>query len=261
MRDLARFATADRPLRSSGLRSLVECPWRSVLKYLAAEEEDDHGVAGDTGSAMHKAAAAFHKGKDLAESLGVMQAHTHEYPLADLQDAASLFLTYAQDPRNREATILLCEEKVTFTIAAAPEDPTGEAIVVEGTVDQVRMESGRPRVWDIKTSKKDPTEVRAKTTHQAAAYCIGASMRLNMPVHPGGIIMPRKYRADGSGPVFWHFTFKFEDIEQILLPVRLRVAEIRRKQLYHVPNENCGWCHQRSEEVCLPKLQELRVRL
>jgi hypothetical protein len=259
MRDLRRFATADRPLHPSGLRELIVCPWRKALEFLESDDGDQSGAAGDTGSAMHKAAAAFHRGKEVAESIAEMQDNLHLYPKADLQDAASLFLAYAYDPRNR-VEVLLVEEAITFTLAPASEDPTGEPIVIEGTVDQVRLVDGRPRVWDIKTTKKDPEVARNKATFQLAAYCIGASFKLNTPVHPGGIILPRKYSADSTGPVFRPVTWKFEDIEQIMLPVRQRVAEIRAGKLYHIPNEDCTWCRQRMPDLCFPKLQALRVR-
>lgn len=259
MKDLTKFAT-DVPLHCSGLMALVRCPWRAVMHYLY-DPEDEGGVAGDTGSAMHKAAAAMHRGKDAAASLEVMQGMVHEYPRADLQDAAAMFLSYTADDRNRTAESLLVEEKIAFQIAAAEDDPTGAPIQVVGTLDQVRLTDGVPHLWDIKTSKKDPLLLLRKHQMQLAAYCVGATIRLGRTVQPGGVLCPRRYKSSSpsTSPVFYHAAWTFDDIEQILLPVRRIVAEIRRGVVWHTPNEDCDWCIGRSPDLCLPKLKALKL--
>ena len=72
MKDLKRFATEDFPLHPSGLRTLIDCPWRLVMMYLYAPT-DESGPAADTGSAVHTAAHALHDGKEVAECLSVMK--------------------------------------------------------------------------------------------------------------------------------------------------------------------------------------------
>lgn len=261
-KDLSKFGTAEFPLHPSGLRALIVCPWRIVMEFLAMPEGDDSsGPAADTGSAMHKAAAAFHRGKGVADSVEVMRANVQEYPLANLAEAAQMFLSYAADERNSGFDVPICEERVDFSIAAAEDDPTGERIEVMATCDQVRHIHGRYKAWDIKTSKRDPSEVLAETWFQMAGYCIGASValsaRLGKPivVEPGGIITPRRYHSNPStSPVFWHHNFKFDWIEQLLRPVRHHVSQIRRGHIWHVPNADCKWCHQGNPDVCFPKL-------
>jgi len=219
------------------------------------EPDDEGGKAGDTGSATHVAVAEFHRGKGGAECLAAMQSRIAEYPKADLQDAAGMFLKYASDPVNRDATVVLVEEAVRFRIKAHESDPTGAEIEVEGRVDQVRQERGSDYVWDLKTSKKDPTTVLAATVHQMAGYCIGASIKLGRPVHPGGVIMPRQKN------MMHHYPWRFQDIEQILLGVRVAVANIRRGILWHVPNDGCIWCAAKSPDACLPVLHQLNKEL
>lgn len=262
MRPLARFATADFPLHPSGFKGLMLCPWRVALRYLE-QPADDSGAAADTGSATHKAIAEWHRGSDPAASIAAMMGAVADYPQADLRDAAGLFLAYAADKRNQEAEVILVEASLSFEIAASPCDPTGEPIVVEATVDQVRREKGhkRPKVWDVKTSKKDAISQLWLATMQLAGYCVGAAKLLGEPVDPGGIIMPRKYKADGSGPAFWHATWEWEDLEQILMPIRLRVSEVRRGILYHNPTDECTWCHAKMPDLCLPKLRTARIAL
>jgi len=245
------------PVHPSQMGDLVQCPLRIGLMHMFGDA-DEGGAAADTGSAMHKAAAAIHTGKGVAEALEEMQKHLAEYPKADLTDAAGLFLKYANETRNKDAALSfpLVEKTIRFSIDPAPEDPTGEKIIVEGTVDQVRLLSweGRHRAWDIKTSKKEPAYIRDMSMFQLASYCIGASLELGVKVEPGGVITPRHPN------MWWPVSWKFEDIQQILLPVRRNVAALRAKQLWHVPNDGCRWCDMRSPDVCLPKLQELKLK-
>lgn len=217
--------------------------------------DDGGGAAADTGSAMHKAAAEFHRGKGEADAIAAMSEGIGDYPLADLADAAKLFLHYVNDPRNRTAKVILVEHPIAFSIAPAPEDKTGAQIEVIGRVDQVRQhEDGRKRVWDIKTSKKDPNEILNSTFYQMAAYCVGAATHLGERVDPGGIIMPRRYPNNA------HFSYPwtFDDLEQIMLAVRHAVASVRNGHVWHVPNKDCNWCVLRSPDLCLPKLKEHR---
>lgn len=262
MKDLKRFATEDFPLHPSALRLLVDCPWRLVMIYLDTPDGES-GPAADTGSAVHAAARALHDGKEVAESLGIMSAKLADYPRADLVDAADLFLKYSSDPRNRGAQVVLNEHPINFQIAAAPEDPTGEPLIFVGRVDQVRK-MDRFRVFDIKTSKMDPMELLHESLYQMAAYCVGASVKLGERVDPGALILVRKYKHTdhAEAPVFWEFPWTFHDCEQILDVIRRRVAEVRKGILYHNPKANtCRWCHQRTPDVCFPKLQEtLKLR-
>lgn len=233
------------------------------MKFLQMPDEES-GAAADTGSAAHAAIAAFHRGKGVAESLEIMRVKSSDYPQADLEDAAGLFLSYATDARNVNAKILLIEAPIGFSIAPAPEDPTQAPISVIGTVDQVREEQdGNLYVNDVKSSKKDGTDLLHAHTFQVAAYCIGAAIKLNRPVRSAKLILLRKYAGKNAStaPVFWSYPWTFQDIPQILESVRRRVAEVRAGKLYHVPNKDCCWCHARSPDLCLPKLQEfLSVR-
>lgn len=262
MKDLKRFGTDDFPMHPSGLRTLVDCPWRAVLQFLY-EPSDEGGPAGDTGSAVHAAAHALHEGKEVAESIAIMQAKLSQYPKADVLDAATLFLRYAGDVRNREAKLVLNEAQVDFKLAAAPEDPTGEPISFIGRVDQVR-ETDRLKVYDIKSSKKDQTTLLHESTFQMAAYCVGASIKLGRRVDPGALILVRRYGATdhSNAPVFWHYSWTFDDCVQLMEVVRHRVAEVRKGVLYHNPREDmCRWCSERTPDVCLPKLQQfLKLR-
>src|SRR5215218_1853705 len=191
MRPLTEFATESYPLHPSQLRLLMICPWRVAVEFLSAPD-DEHGVAGDTGSAMHVAVANFHRGKQKAECIAAMGSLISRYPKADLADAANMFLKYSGDIRNKEAECVAVEYPINFQIQAAEEDKTQTPIEIIGTVDQVRREFGKLKLYDLKTSKKDAQELLYEYTFQIAAYCIGASIGLGEIVHPGGIILARK---------------------------------------------------------------------
>lgn len=262
MKDLALFATDEWPLHPSMLRGVMVCPWKYVMRFLAEAEDGESGAAADTGSAMHCAARHMHRGEGTAGCLEAMRAEKSNFPAADLQEAAAMFLLYAADTRNRSAEVALCEEPIAFQISPAPEDKTQAPIKVIGTLDQVRHHNGQYFLYDIKTSKKDPLDLLNLHSLQIAGYCVGASIKLGKPVHPGALILPRKYEAKSpsTSRVFYHFAWSFKDTAQMLEGIRHQVAMIRNGYVWHVPNNDCGWCHQRTPDVCLPRLQELKLR-
>jgi hypothetical protein len=256
VKDLSRFATEDWPLHPSGMRGLLMCPWRIVAKYLADTAVDEPpGPAADTGSAAHAAVAAMHRGASVADALSVMGGRLPDYPQADLNDAAALFLAYATDPRNSSARVVLVEHPITFQISPAEEDKTQAPISVVGTLDQVREEDGKLRIWDFKTSKLDPIALLNNHALQVAAYCVGASIALQRPVDPGGLILPRRY---GKGATHWMYPWTLADAEHLVEGIRHAVAAVRNGHVWHTPGEGCTWCWMRTPDTCLPKLQQLK---
>lgn len=241
---LSLFATPQFPLRASHLQNLLSCPWREVMIVFGAT--DQSGQAADTGSAVHAACDTWHKnGGYAADAVDAMRRRLIEYPLADLPEAGGLFLAYALDPRNNNVDLALGETEVTFTLEA----PEGPPITIVGHVDQVRREQGILYIHDIKTSKKSPVVVLAATRVQAAAYCKGASALLGEPVHPGGIIMPRR------SPMHFPFPWTIDDVDAILAPVIDAVTHIRKGDVKHIPHDGCFWCHTGGPEHCEPQLR------
>lgn len=260
MNHLTSFATPEFPLHPSGMRQVLECPWRKAMEHMfyGPDGEGDSGAPADTGSAMHAAAAAFHRGSSQSESLASMQERSAEYPKGDLTDAAGLFLAYANDPRCARVTPaaypdggVFIEREITFSIAPHPTDPTGAPIAVLGTVDQVVVDDvGRLYVRDIKTTRHKPADKIAEYELQIAAYCVGVAMKLGKPVHAAQLIFPRH-------KCFVHqYEWSFDDVEHILEGVRLGVARIRAGELYHVRNSNCQWCPMKTPAMCMPALKE-----
>lgn len=263
MKDLTNFATDEHPLHPSGIGALMVCPLRIAMQFLEPDGTDEGGPAGDTGSALHAAAAAFHRGKGVSDSLAAMTAGVAKYPQADLNDAANMFLSYSADPRNRDAKVLLVEAPIRFSILPSPEDRTQKNIEIEGTVDQVREEWGKACVLDIKSSKKSPMEQMSMYMFQQVGYVVGSSVALQRRVENAKLICTRQYagKDPATANVFWTYPWTFDDAADILEGVRHMVAIVRNGNLFHVPNKDCQWCEQRSPDLCLPKLQKLRLRI
>lgn len=253
--NLSDFATERRPLRASMLPLLVRCPLSAVLKIFTGEGES--GPAADTGSAVHAAAKAFHTVAegDVPASIEAMRAGVKDYPLADLDAAEHQFRLYAADPRNREAEVVLCEHSLTLKIPPAEDDPTQEAIVVTGTLDQVRREAGgQLRLCDIKTGRSGGVDLLHSHALQLAAYQLGACEVLGEQVHQAAVIRTKDYLAKPQGPVFWEAMWRLSDCREMLNSVRRIVASVRRRQVNIGPNQDdCRWCVGLAN--CLPLLR------
>lgn len=266
-RDLRLFGSDAYPLRASALQNLVQCPWRVVMEYLFGRL-DESGPAADTGSATHAAIAAWHElGQNAPGAVEEMVRRGGEYPLADLDEAAQLFLLYSRDPRNVNAEFPVTdarpfvEQQISFTIPACKEDPTKAPLVVIGTVDQVRRVSGKLRVFDVKTSKRPGRDLMNEHVYQVAAYCLGASAVFGEPVHPGALICPRGYgrqTPESSPPgVFFDFPWTFEDCRFVLWGVRRVVAAVRSGEVWHMGGQHCRWCQAASPDNCIPLLRSV----
>ena len=213
--------------------------------------DEDRGQAADTGSAVHYAAKAFHtfaKG-NVAAALKAMEQNLPEYPLADLGTAEGHFRLYAADPRNKEAEIVLCEEKIEISLA--PPEGDFETVEIVGTVDQVRQEGGRLVVCDIKTgaSAGEGDDMLNYYAAQLAAYQVGAANLLKQHVGTACIIRTRDYlktdrkKNPKPGPVFWYASWGYNDALALLDEVRRVVGDVRSGRISVAPSaENCKWC-------------------
>jgi len=242
------FGSARFPLRPSACGKLVGCPMSVFLKY---EDESDGGVAAQTGNLVHSAAAAFHNHKDLEAGLAALEAARLEFPRGDPEKADKIYRAYAADPKNNEAEVVWCERKVRLDLAPAPGDPTGEPVVIEGTLDQVRRESGVLRVWDIKTGDRlGPEENLDDYLIQQAVYVLAARQTLDPTIEPGGLIYTPGY-SKPRGRRFIPYTLTIEQLRLFVTPVVHAVSLIRQGIPAFRPSaENCRWCDYRPFTQC-----------
>ncbi len=247
---LKDFATELHPIRCSSLPSIVQCPWKVAAMFLSLAT-DESGEAADTGSLVHKGVEYFHR-HDHAAGLEELRRSRDLFPRGDVTEAERHYAAYCADPRNRNAEILAVEEKVTFQIPAAPEDPTGKPIYVSGTLDQRRLTHGAPKIWDLKTGKRSPIQMLRGYALQLSGYSVGANCE------PGGFIRSAGYLVKGAGVeptgVFLEFALSLEQCRRLLDAVRLQVARIRAGNVAPIPGDHCLWCPMQSPEQCLRKL-------
>lgn len=259
---LVIFGTAERPLRSSALQQLVQCPMKAVMKFF--DELDDDTQAANTGTGMHNAAHIWHKIKDVDESIRQMKLQKGDYPMANLPDAEQMFRYYAVDPRNTKAKIIKIEEEIKIKIKPSKEDKTKEEIVIVGHLDQVREHlDGIWEVFDIKTTKKGGQYALEESLYQMASYCHGASIKFKREVRPGALILPRGYMIKTAGKilspmgVYYQFSWQFKHIPHILNGLRSIVANIRNGSVHVNPGEYCRWCPAKGIDFCIPQLAKL----
>lgn|GEM_PF-6891462 len=263
--NLERFGSAANPLRPSSLDALVSCRLRSVLLMLG-ECSDTSGAAADTGSLTHLGVAAYHLEESVQAGLDAMSSGLSRFPKADPDDARLFYTAYTTDPRNahKAAGVIAIEQKVRCVLPAHELDPTGEDIVIEGTLDQIRRDPfGVKRVWDLKTGKKDAYGYMAEYAMQQAAYVLGAVQSIDESIQPGGLIVAYGWRRKGVDPktspggVFWNYTHSADDCLLILDDVRLAVALIRRGDVAPGPGPLCSYCPAGGLSNCLPMLKKM----
>lgn len=260
------FATKKFPLRSSKLPALSQCTLMTVQSML---NEEEVGQPANTGSATHKAIEIWHKQKvkDEQQAIDGMVEGSSKYPLADFVDAAAMFRSYIKDPRNKEAEIILIEEKVEIELEPSPIDKTKQPIIIIGTLDQVRLWDGRLSLWDVKTGSKSVEYMKAIYSLQLAAYCLGASKKLKKEVHPGGFIRTRGYLRkrppvdpESCPPdIFIDVKWKSSGIHSLLEIIRQKVALVRMGLYSITPSENCSYC-KIGLDNCPEILQQLTLK-
>lgn len=239
------------------------------------QPHEESGAAADTGSATHAAVAYFHQHeREIVAAVEAMHARKSEYPLADLNEAAKLFLAYTEDPRNH-GEVELVEYSVAFNIRPAPEDKTQAPITIVGRIDQVRaVGNKRYKVYDVKTSKREGIDVMGESMYQMAAYSVGATIALRekykddtIVVDPGALIMPRQYFRRGISPgsappgIFWNYAFKLVHCDAVLRGLAVTVAAIRNGDFWPNGGDYCRWCTYRGIDECIPALIEVGVKL
>jgi hypothetical protein len=257
------FGSRKYPLRPSKLIQFVRCPMSAFLSM--TDDEGVGGQAADTGNLVHAAAAVYHRlkadgvsdAKRLEAGLAELDAAREKFPAGDAAKAAAIFRSYAADPENSQAETPWVEEKVRIELAPAPHDPTGEPVVIVGTLDQVRRHPNRRmKVHDIKTgSGKDATETVAEYLVQQAAYTLAARECLDGSIESGSIIYTPGYEKP-RGRRHLPLNLSVEQCRLLLVPVVYAIAEIRRGVPAFRPGaDSCKYCPVRPYTNCLSMFQ------
>lgn len=246
---LENFGTESCPIRPSTIGVILGCSWRRVA-VLAGYAMDEDKQAAQTGSLMHLGIAEWHKsGQKMSakEVYDIINKGMSTFPLADAMDAKLMAQTYMRHEINRNAKCVHVEQGVTFRVPPADHDKTQKEIVIEGTLDQVRLtadsihkEGDRLFVWDIKTTKFPPNRVIPNYLLQLAAYAFAASQTFNEDIEMGGFIFPRLMLKDNYGFIparvnkaYFHSAFR---------TLANKIAEIRNGHISNTPGDVCTYC-------------------
>lgn len=283
------FASKDSPIRASYLSWVAKCTIKPVLD-MASDEPDLGGVAAHNGSAVHVGIAEFHRqmaagrtslqATDAAMDAVIQSLQT--FPLADLTECRLFLHPYCADPENILAQIdtipngytggghpeagrlkpgeLALEVPIQFELPPHSLDPTGEPIVIRGTLDQIRRHNGYSQVWDAKTGQGSGLQMIHDYAYQLAAYSLGARAVGWADAAPGGVIRVKRYReknAELPSPsgVFWSMPFGMDHCHAVLDTIRLNVALIRSGKVGFGAGSHCTYCPYKGLDGCLSRTE------
>lgn len=253
--DLSSFGGPSRPLRPSRVAKLVSCGMQVVLDQ---HSEEAGGKAAQTGNLVHDAAEWYHKTTGAQEArvaagLAALEAARVQFPDGDNEKARKIFGQYTQDKKNQDAEVVWCEQQVTLTLAPAPGDPTGEPIIIRGTLDQIRLLNDLYTVWDIKTGEyyTAPDSVTEYAIQQAV-YTLAARETLDARITPGGLIYTPSYSKRGNPSAHIPLGLTVDQCWAIVSVVPAIVAEIRRGRPPTRPSvDGCKFCPFKTFPNCL----------
>lgn len=214
-------------------------------------ERGDNLQAAETGSLVHEGIEAYHKSilaknkVDHAKvgSLAILSAKENKYIDGDVSEAIKLFQKYIErDKAENRGRVRHVEEKVKITLQPAPFDPTQKEIVIWNTIDQIR-EIGDNLIYvcDHKAGMKLGPNMVLEYMSQLASYTLCAhSMYQNKQVKT--FILRTRDLLRRDLPFWWPMPFTVAQCNDILLPVRLRIAHMRMGLYEHTAGKHCDWC-------------------
>lgn len=231
----------------------------AVLNDVFADEGG--GAAAQTGNLLHEAVAAFHRcASSMAvrnrteEGLAALEAARQKFPDGDAAKARNWFAAYVADEANQSADVPWVEQPVELKLAAAEFDPTGEPIVVVGTLDQIRRGSdGTLSLWDLKTgSRRTGKESLTAYAVQQAVYLLAARECLSPDVEPGGLIYIPGYEKR-LGKRFFPYAITVDECMLLVQHLVYTVALVRSGVPIFRPGvDTCEYCPCGTYDVCLP---------
>lgn len=276
---LETFGDPRAPLRISALTALTKCPGFLVLTdcRMSSDFLDKKSAAAHNGTAAGRAIELFHAGLGVGESLAMTEEEStsgcrgRSFELVQMGKVEAWVRRYCADPRNEPEVVVesSMEAEVELLLDPAPEDPTGEPILLVGHVDQIRREpDGTLRLWDVKSGAADGLPMLFSHAWQLAAYTLACRATLGEPVLPGGIIRLRGYDSKSkkaealdpdwleSRPVFFDAPWSIDACEAMMANVAQAVAWIRLGIVSTTPGPHCGWCPATGPHLCDTRLLE-----
>lgn len=263
-----KYATEEIPIRPSKTDRIKNCRVFGVLSMFDPDD-DLGGDAAQTGTVVHKGVAAFHlepdQNRKVQAALDAIESCLPEFPQADPSEIRLFMTPYMADERNiyaKFAVDMQGKQAIEYPITCRLEphhlDPTGQKIVIKGTLDQIRWDDRQNGYvdWDLKTGKPTGFEMIHRYMLQQASYSIGAN-QAGFNVVGAGIIRAHDYRKRGGpGEVFWSIPLSMRGLTAMLDALRLQVALIRMGEIDFGPGFECGYCQYGGVQGCLPQIEE-----
>lgn len=257
---LRDFATSKYYLRPSKVADFISCPLAVMLEFGPATDTLG-GVAAQTGNLVHTGVQAYHtqtgeENDRVAAGLAALAAAREKFPQGDQTRANRIYTNYTRDPKNITAKVKWVEQRVRLVLKAEPYDPTGEDIVIDGTLDQVRWDGEHLSVWDIKTGERlSANEVLDEHIVQQSVYVLAARKSLDASIEPGGLIYTPGYEIT-RGRTHLPYQMTVADCEATLSMVPILVAHARAgRPLAHPSLESCRYCEHKKYPKCLGKFK------
>ncbi|HYE93937.1 MAG TPA: PD-(D/E)XK nuclease family protein [Terriglobales bacterium] len=249
--------------RISSLPGIGQCPGFALLRTA----EDGSSAAADNGSAAGRIIELWHRAGEHATAFEeaaqtAMREASEKFPRADMDQARTWALQYANDPRNKGVVVAdLCEREVRLSLPCAPEDPTGQPIELVGHVDQIRRVRGQLRVWDTKSGKPGGLELLYSATLQIAAYALASTATLGEPVLPGGVIRLRawdtKRAQTEQANAFFEAPWTLDECRGLLDSSAFDIGLLRQGIIPLRPGTHCQWCPGGAPNLCGARIDRI----
>lgn len=276
---LDQIATDAFPLRAS-MTPHLSCTLRWILLMLR-DEEGGPGSAAQTGTLVHAAIDEWLRGSSLAaarEHMDQLNAgfRSRGESEGDCAQATKWLDAYTGDRRNAPlgqapadpafGIVEHAEANVVCRLDPADIDPTGQQVVIAGTLDQLRRgPDGMLRAWDLKSTRFETTGGTGQTMWlayllQLGIYALGAEQMLGEPVGVGGIIALRGYgaRLADRKEVFIPASLPTEHLPLVLETVTEQIALIRSGHISPRVGPDCAKCYAASGPgECLSRLAQI----
>jgi hypothetical protein len=242
------FGTEKAPLRSSMLKSFVECP----MRYLHSMETEF--IANDrmeTGSAVHWLIEMHEQHKRPARAVDYKQAEK-KWPKSDPDKVREYYLGYVKrrpEIEDKFGAVFGIETAFTAKIKAAKHDPTGKEIVITCTVDQIRRAGNSLAVIDFKVSTAAISDSVKTYALQLSAYMVAVLQKY--PDHKvASYIMNPLLMSKPRSAFMYPSELSVEHADALLNSVRNQVAAIRAGEPSRMPNYGCSYCPKRKPSRC-----------
>jgi hypothetical protein len=232
------------------------------------------GAEAQTGNLVHVGMQAFHGSKKkkiddrISEAFAVMrESKLTKYTGGDLGTAETLFHSWCcQEKKFSKGEIVGSEielrykwpifysaaEYSAYKKAKKSKPIAQEEATITGHVDELRRLDDVVYICDEKTGWTPADKMTGYYAAQIAAYVVGIKLSGMFPdVTKYRGYVKRTRDLQSSDPYYYCIINSYEQAEDLMLTVGLRLGEIAQGVLTHTPGEHCRFCPLNGFPACL----------